>query len=567
MSEPIPGSSRANAAPAPVVPAAARLAALFPESGTSVPHHWWQRRDRLAIVVVVVIVLLATTAVATSAFGTDAASYRTATVAKQNVDSLITGVATIEPVSQASVAFPATGTVATVDVTVGETVTAGQTLATLDAQSLTAALHQKEATLAQAELTLSKALNGESVGSPAGGGTTRPSNGSIKAASARTSSSSGIILTAATSSTSDASVQAAQQAVLAAQQQVDVAMNTANTKLASASVTCAATPFDATACQAALEEVSTAQAAVKTAQDTLATASTALDTLLQQQAASSSGSSTAPSGSPGSPTGSTGSTPNSGGASSAASSPSSADLVAYQKAVDAATAEVTAAEQAVAQATIVSPIAGEVTAVNLTVGASVTAGSSTDNVIVTGYGGYEVSTSVSVDQIPHVKVGQDAVVLPDGSQRSITGSVVAISAVAESSSTGSATSYRVVIGLSDPNAKLNNGATGTVSIVTDQAKSALAVPTSAVTTNGTRHTVKVVKGGTAETVSVQVGVVGDRYTEIASGLTSGQQVVLATVSDPLPNAATSSSNGTTTRFPGGGGGSGFPGGGRRIFGR
>ena len=57
------------------------------------------------------------------------------------------GVATIEPVSQATVAFPVSGTVASVDVQVGQPVEASGTLASLDTQALTQALHTKQAAL------------------------------------------------------------------------------------------------------------------------------------------------------------------------------------------------------------------------------------------------------------------------------------------------------------------------------------------------------------------------------------------------------------------------------------
>ena len=62
------------------------------------------------------------------------------------------------------------------------------------------------------------------------------------------------------------------------------------------------------------------------------------------------------------------------------------------------------------------------------------------------------------------------------------------------------------------------------------------------TTSGSRHTVEVLDGDTTKTVQVQVGVMGSRWTEIRSGLRAGQTVVLATISDPLPDSATSSSN-------------------------
>ena len=52
---------------------------------------------------------------------------------------------------------------------------------------------------------------------------------------------------------------------------------------------------------------------------------------------------------------------------------------------------------------------------------------------------------------------------------------------------------------------------------------------------------QVLEGTTIRTVAVQVGVVGDTWTQITSGLQAGQQVVLAAVDDPLPNAATSGS--------------------------
>ncbi len=149
-----------------------------------------------------------------------------------------------------------------------------------------------------------------------------------------------------------------------------------------------------------------------------------------------------------------------------------------------------------------------------------------------GAGGYEVTTTVSVDKVTDVKVGQAATFLPDGSKRPLAGKVASISLAPDSSA--STTSYRVVVGLTDPNAALNNGSTGSLAIVTKSSRSALAVPTSAVTTNRTRHTVTVLKDGKAVPTLVQVGVIGATWTEITSGVTVGQQVVLANLAEPLP---------------------------------
>ena len=582
------GNTTATATPArsgPAASASARLAELFPDESGRPRRRWW-RRGR--IVLALAIVVLVTVLVATEAFGSSTPNYVTARVSRQNVASTLTGVATIEPTSQATVAFPVSGTVATIDVEVNDTVSAGQVLATLDPTSLNTTLHQKELTLAQAQLTLSKALAGESVSgaggsSPSGSTSGNQTTGSPTAQTdaATSSSANTYVLAAATSSPgpgpgTDPAIAAAEQAVLDAQRQVDVALAEANAAMASANAVCAgitttspstttvtSEPDPITACANALAQVQVAQAAVSTAQNNLATASAALDALLAHQSTTSTTTpATAGSGSGGSGAPSTAGTGTSSSASSAtssngkSSSPSSQDLIAYQKAVDADQAAVTQAQQAVAQATIVSPISGKVIAVNMAVGDTVTSASTTSTIIVKGAGGYEVTTDVSVDKITDVAVGQSAVVLPDGSNQKLAGKVVSISGQPDSSS--SSTAYRVVVGLDNPAAKLNNGATGTVEIVTGTAKTALAVPTSAVTTSGTRHTVQVVSDGAIKRVSVKVGVTGDRWIEITGGLTEGQQVVLANPDEPLPGSATSSSNSSKTSVPSFGGAGGLP---------
>jgi multidrug efflux pump subunit AcrA (membrane-fusion protein) len=575
-----------------------RLAVLFPDSGGDAQVPWWKRRRGLAAIGAVVAGLLVIGLVATDAFGASGGSYRTAAVQIHGVDSVLTGVATIEPVAQATLAFPVAGTVASVNVNLGDQVAAGGTLASLDTQALTETLHTKEAALAQAQLTLSKALSGQSVGglSSGAGGSSSSSGAAASLSAARSNTATGTIVL--TAFTTDPALAAAQQAVVTGQHNVDAALTAAANALNSATSVCASftdpaptttttppsTP-DATACQAAINDVLTAQNAVSNAQHTLASASSALDALLAQRAATpptttpdqpSSGSgnggsrgsgstgatgatgATGDAGSTGaSGSGSTGSGANSGSTRSgntSSSSPSSADLIAYQSTVDADTAAVAVAQQNVEQATITSPLAGTVVAVNLAIGETVTAGSSTGNVVVEGTGGYEVSTTVSVANIPAVSVGQASTVLPDGTHHDLAGKVVSISVMPVTASTSS-TLYRVVVGLDQPNAQLENGATGTVSIVTKQARAALAVPTSAITSRGNRHVVSVVSGSGVTVVPVQVGVVGSTWTEIKSGVTKGEHVVLADVSAALPGSATATPNSTTTGV-GGIGGSG-----------
>ena len=210
------------------------------------------------------------------------------------------------------------------------------------------------------------------------------------------------------------------------------------------------------------------------------------------------------------------------------------------------------AAQAVEQATIASPIAGTVAVVDLAVGDEVTAASTTAKIVVVGAGGYEVTTTVSVTELPDVEVGQGVVISPDGSDSTIEGQVVSIG-VAGSSSSGT-TTYPVVIGIVGDGTDLRNGSVASVAIVTNATSAALAVPTSAITTQGSRHTARVLDGGTVTTKTVEVGAIGATWTEITSGLTAGEEVVLADMNEPLPGSATDSSGSTNQNQFGGPGG-------------
>src|SRR5512132_1293742 len=153
----------------PHTPAVDRLATLFPDPDAPAnPTRWWQSRRRLAIGVA--IALVASVVLASRAFGSSGPGYETAVVARRSVDATLTGTATVQPVSQATVAFPISGSVAAVNVKVGDTVTVGQSLASLDPTSLLEDLHSKQEQLAQAQLNLENALSGQPVTGAGGTG-------------------------------------------------------------------------------------------------------------------------------------------------------------------------------------------------------------------------------------------------------------------------------------------------------------------------------------------------------------------------------------------------------------
>ena len=230
---------------------------------------------------------------------------------------------------------------------------------------------------------------------------------------------------------------------------------------------------------------------------------------------------------------------------------SAEQLAAYQAAVDADDAAIEVARQNLTQATIVSPISGTVHAVGLAVGDRVSASSSTATVLVSGPGDEQAVVPVSVTQLPTVKLGQEAVVTPDGSTRQLTGTVTRIGLLPVS---GSTTTYPVTVTLPGTTA-IPDGSTAQVSLkVGASAATAVVVPTSALTQTGRRYTVRVVSDAAVTTVPVEVGAVGPQFTEVTNGLTVGQQVIVAELDTPLPTGN------TTPRLGGAGIGGGLGGG-------
>ncbi|HVR78062.1 MAG TPA: HlyD family efflux transporter periplasmic adaptor subunit [Acidimicrobiia bacterium] len=531
----------------------------------------------------------------------EAGNYRTAAVAAQEIEQTYTGVATIEPVTQAEVTFPTSGTVEGVEVAVGDTVSIGDTLATLDGEQLEETLRQRQAGLAQAELVLAVALDGEDPTSVTSGvlGVSAEETATVLLALYTPEETVTIIA----ASHLDDDISAAQQAVLDAQQAVDAAMTDASAALDQATLICDAVDVDTVeACRTVLDEVIAAQQAVRDAQTELAAAVATLDALLTEWAeeledqSSTTTTTTIPDSTttttpdtstttiPGSTTTTTpGTAPdtgtppstgvpsdggapdvsipndrqpaggggNLGGATVETESPSSEDLIAYQSAVNAAILQVEVAEQALAQATIVSPITGAVTSVNIEAGDDITGATDTETIVIEGSGGYEATLMVSINDIAEIEVGQSTTLVADGSTESMAGEVVQVSAVPAEANT---TTYRVTVGLDDQTSTLRNGNIGNIGIVTGKAESVIAVPTSAVSLDGTSHTVTVVNtDGTLTTVTVQVGVIGGTWTEITSGdLSIGQQVVLADLDEPLPGSATEVAETGAFQFPGGG---------------
>jgi len=264
-------------------------------------------------------------------------------------------------------------------------------------------------------------------------------------------------------------------------------------------------------------------------------------------------------GSTGSPAGGTGS----GGASANTDTPQ--QIASDQAAIDTATANLTEAQQSLNAATLTSPINGTVVSVGITTGDTVSANSSTEIISIVGTNSYEAQATLDSSQVPSVKTGQSAKVEVDGVNGTLEGTVAQVGPV-QSSSNGSYT-YPVVVALPATADTLYAGSEANVTISTGGVSNVVAVPTSAVQSLGTASYVLVLANGQLTRKVIKVGMVGDVYTQVRSGLSPGQSVVLADYAEAVPSSNTNTVGGVGSLLGGGSGGGGFPGGAGGFFSR
>lgn len=514
------------------------------------------RARRVTVIVVTVVVVGGGAAAAWAATRPASTSYRTAFAGPASVVDSLAAIGTIQPVSEATVTFPMSGQVSAVNVTVGQQVNVGDTLATLNTTSMATTVSTDQSAVASAQAKLASDQTSQ---------TSVPSSTTTTPSSFSSSSSSSSKLLKGLSTDQNAVRQAQQQVdadltlVSAADKQlaatcpavVQSLTNLAKTQpptstssTPSSTTTTTPTPpsaSDVTDCTTLINSASADEAKADNDEHALSAAVANLSTALNQAVAAVGQSTPAP-------------THSGSGTSSSSARPASADQIAADQAsVDAASAQLAAAQQNMSAATLVSPIAGTVADVTITAGQSATANSTTTHVVIVGPGEDEVTTAVSDTEVGKVKPGQPASVIPDGATAPIAGKVTSIGALGSTTSGGSA-SYPVTISLNPTSQQLFDGATASVSVTLGRAQAAVTVPTSAVATFGGFSVVSKMVDGKPTITRVTLGVVGSTVTQIKTGLKAGDEVMLANISEPMPSSNTNARGfgGGGARFAGGG---------------
>jgi len=144
---------------APVVPPHDNLTEEVPIVGSTRGARWRFGRKQIVVATVAVVALAGTgigISLGTTGSSTSPLQITTQVVAVTSgtMQQTVSTSGTIEPSQQANLNFAVSGTITAVDVSTGQTVTTGQTLATVDQSALQAQLAAAEATLTAAQARL-----------------------------------------------------------------------------------------------------------------------------------------------------------------------------------------------------------------------------------------------------------------------------------------------------------------------------------------------------------------------------------------------------------------------------
>jgi len=139
------------------------------------------------------------------------------------------------------------------------------------------------------------------------------------------------------------------------------------------------------------------------------------------------------------------------------------------------------------------------------------------------------SFNLSEIDVSQIKPGQKATVTIDSlTDKTFTGKVVSVDRVG--TVTSGVVNYPVIIRLDTSSDQILPNMAASVSIIIATKSDVLLVPSSAVQTQEGQTTVKVLKNGQQQIVSVEIGLSSDTQTEIVSGLSEGDEVITGTTS-------------------------------------
>jgi len=223
------------------------------------------------------------------------------------------------------------------------------------------------------------------------------------------------------------------------------------------------------------------------------------------------------------------------------------NLASAKTSVDNAATSVQNAQANIDAATLTAPSSGVIASIANSVGEN----SASPFAVLANTAALSLHGTIGEADVAKLKLGQVANVTVDavGSTTRMTGKVTSVDPVATIQQ--GVPVYGVDVTIDLPNQQVKPGMSGTANVIIASRQGVLTVPNLAIRTTGGRRYVQVLKDGEAVDADVTFGIANDTVTEVVSGLSEGDLVVL-----PQTRA-------TATQRVGGGG----PGGGPVFIGR
>lgn len=460
------------------------------------------RRPIVLVALVVVVLAAAGYLVVAKPFGRASSSLETARVTRGALQSTVELAGTLEPRESRSLTFGTSGTVQAVSVAVGDTVTVGQVLATLDDSLVRSQVTAAETALRSAQARLDADRAG---------------------------------LTSAQLASAKDPVTQAQAALSSAQQAEKAARNQRSTAVAAAQ----ATLDEAEARLAADTEAGAVEAiltvdrlAIRAAEANLASVTGQADAAVAQAATAVTSARSALTAAQHAYTVRTAPAP-------------TALIAADEAAVASAELSLATARQSLSLATITSPIAGTVTEVGVRSGDRVggigagsgsggaiggLSGASAAAIVVQDLGSLRVTATASEIDVVALELHQKADVTLDAIP-----DLTLAAEVCELGRTGSAAQgvveYPVTLCMTNDDARVRTGMSANISIVLARRENVLMVPTPAVRSVDGKSVVRVLRSDDSiADVEVVTGVSSGTRIEIVSGLAEGDEVLVGSSS-------------------------------------
>ncbi len=156
-----------------------------------------------------------------------------------------------------------------------------------------------------------------------------------------------------------------------------------------------------------------------------------------------------------------------------------------------------------------------------------------------------ISVNITEIDVPKVKIDQKATVMLDSlADKIFSGRVVTVDRIGTTSN--NVTSYQSLIQLDTPLSEIFPNMAASANIIIETKADVLVIPSVAIQFRAGQAFVRVLRDGREQAIPVEIGLTGDTQTEIVSGLSEGDEVIIGTINQ----------QGGSSAFGGGGFGGG-----------